>query len=185
MSTTSSMLRLRRVVGMLASLGAVGTSLVNAGDVRAATVDQASTSHWCGLVEWLAAVDHPLLAATNAVANASGSCGGLRVWDLAFLGLVAIVLVAAIRFRHLAIQRRLELARRMVERGLEPPSELWGASPGGDLRRGVVLLCTGVGALVTAHASDHWSLAPLGLIPGFIGLGYLLSYRFASRRRSR
>lgn len=109
------------------------------------------------------------------------ACGGFRAFDLAFLGVVALIVISAIRFRHASTRRRLELARRMVEKGIEPPADLLGSNTGSDLRRGLVLVCTGVGLLAASLLGGGESLSPAGLIPGFIGIGYLISHRFAVR----
>jgi hypothetical protein len=111
----------------------------------------------------------------------SSPCGGFRAFDLAFLAVVALIVISAIRFRHATTRRRLELARRMVEKGLEPPPELVGAHNGSDLRRGLVLVFTGVGLLLASLLGGTGQLSPAGLIPGFIGIGYLVSHRFAIR----
>jgi hypothetical protein len=107
------------------------------------------------------------------------SCSGFRAFDLAFLAVVALIVISAIRFRHATTRRRLDLASRMVEKGLEPPPELTGANNGSDLRRGLVLVCTGIGLLLASSLGASESLSPAGLIPGFIGVGYLVSHRFA------
>jgi len=119
------------------------------------------------------------------------ACSGFRAFDLAFLGAVALIVISAIRFRHATAGRRLELARRMVDKGIEPPAELIGANNGSDLRRGLVLVFTGVGLLLaslvascTGSGASETS-SPVGLIPGFIGLGYLVSHRFAVRSNNR
>jgi hypothetical protein len=119
------------------------------------------------------------------------ACTGFRAFDLAFLAVVALVVISAIRFRHATAGRRLELARRMVEKGIEPPAELIGANHGSDLRRGLVLVFTGVGLLLASLVASRTgsgaseTLSPAGLIPGFIGLGYLVSHRFAVRSNHR
>ncbi len=105
---------------------------------------------------------------------------GFRAFDLAFLGVVALIVISAIRFRHATQRRRLELARRMVEKGIEPPPELLGTTTGSDLRRGLVLVFTGVGLLAASILGGGDGLSPAGLIPGFIGIGYLVSHRFAA-----
>jgi hypothetical protein len=107
------------------------------------------------------------------------NCAGFQAFDLAFLAVVALIVISAIRFRHATTRRRLELARRMVEKGLEPPPELVGANNGGDLRRGLVLVSTGVGLLLASMLGNNDGISPAGLIPGFIGIGYLISHRFA------
>lgn len=112
-------------------------------------------------------------------------CAGFRACDLTFLAIVAVVVVAIVRLRHQTQRRRLDLARRMVEQGMEPPTDLVGASTGNDLRRGLVLVFTGLGLLGASFLGGKGDLSPAGLIPGFIGLGYLASHRFAGRRRPR
>ncbi|MCA9696649.1 MAG: hypothetical protein KC431_03910 [Myxococcales bacterium] len=107
------------------------------------------------------------------------ACSGFGSFDIAFLAVVSLIIISAIRFRHATTRRRLDLARRMVEKGLEPPPELVGAQVGNDLRRGLVLVSTGVGLLLASMLGGDRSLSPAGLIPGFIGLGYLVSHRFA------
>ncbi len=108
---------------------------------------------------------------------------GFRAFDLAFLAVVALIVISAIRFRHATTRKRLDLARRMVEKGIEPPPELLGSNTGSDLRRGVVLVFTGVGLLFASLLGGNEGLSPAGLIPGFIGIGYLVSHRFAASAR--
>jgi hypothetical protein len=109
-------------------------------------------------------------------------CAGFRACDLLFVALIGLVVVAFLRFRHATQRKRLDLARRMVEQGMEPPAELLGRA-GNDLRRGLVLAFTGVGLLAASFLGGNGDLSPAGLIPGFIGLGYLASHRFAGRKR--
>ena len=108
------------------------------------------------------------------------ACSGFGSFDIAFLAVVSLIIISAIRFRHATTRRRLDLARRMVEKGLEPPAELLGGGAS-DLRRGLVLVCTGVGLLLASVLGGGEGISPAGLIPGFIGVGYLISHRFAIR----
>jgi hypothetical protein len=100
------------------------------------------------------------------------------------LGVVALVLVAALRFRYAASAQRIDLARRMVERGMMPPEDIFSSSSRNDLRRGLVLLGAGAGLLAYGFASNPDTPSVAGLIPSFIGIGYLLSHRFARGTRS-
>ena len=80
----------------------------------------------------------------------------------------------------------LELARKYIEKGMNPPPALFPSAAGNDLRRGIVLVFTGLGLLCASLVASGWShgvqgLGPAGLIPGFIGLGYLVSYACAVR----
>lgn len=108
-------------------------------------------------------------------------CQGLALHDVAILAVLALVVIASIRFRHVTQQRKLELARTMIEQGLEPPADLMGNLTGNDLRRGLVLLFASLGIIVAAAFSHNSGMGAAGLVPGFIGLGYVVSHRFARR----
>ena len=121
-------------------------------------------------------------AAAPAHCNSAGSL----VLDIAFLALLVIAVIAVVRVRHTSEQSRLELARRYIEKGMNPPPTLFPSAAGNDLRRGIVLVFTGLGLLCASLVAGGWShgvqgLGPAGLIPGFIGLGYLVSYACAVR----
>ncbi len=117
-----------------------------------------------------------------------GACnsGGSLVLDIAFLSLLVIGVIAVVRIRQRTEQNRLELARKYIEKGMNPPPALFPSAAGNDLRRGIVLVFTGLGLLCASLVASGWShgvqgLGPAGLIPGFIGLGYLVSYACAVR----
>jgi hypothetical protein len=119
---------------------------------------------------------------------APGACGdgGSLLLDIAFLSLLVIAVIAVVRIRQRTEQNRLELARQYIEKGMEPPQSLFPSAAGNDLRRGIVLVFTGLGLLCASLVASGWShgvqgLGPAGLIPGFIGLGYLVSYACAMR----
>jgi len=118
----------------------------------------------------------------------SGACagGGSLLLDISFLSLLVIAVIAVVRLRQRTEQNRLELARQYIEKGMEPPPSLFPSAAGNDLRRGIVLVFTGLGLLCASLVASGWShgvqgLGPAGLIPGFIGLGYLVSYACALR----
>lgn len=118
----------------------------------------------------------------------NGNCpgSGSLVLDIAFLALLVIGVIAVVRIRQRSEQNRLDLARQYIERGMEPPPTLFPSAAGNDLRRGIVLMFSGVGLLVASLVASGWSagvqgLGSAGLIPGFIGLGYLVSYACAMR----
>lgn len=103
------------------------------------------------------------------------------VVDVAFLALLVIAVIAVVRIRQRGEDNRLDLARRFIEQGMEPPAELFPSSAQGDLRRGIVLVFSGLGLLGASLGMP--GLGPTGLIPGFVGLGYLVSYACASRKK--
>lgn len=120
--------------------------------------------------------------------NVPGNCpgSGSLVLDVAFLSLLVVGVIAVVRIRQRSEQNRLDLARQYIERGMEPPATLFPSAAGNDLRRGIVLMFSGVGLLVASLLASGWSagvqgLGSAGLIPGFIGLGYLVSYACAMR----
>ncbi len=111
---------------------------------------------------------------------------GSLVLDVAFLALLVIAVIGVVRIRQRTEQNRLELARQYIEKGMNPPPSLFPSAAGNDLRRGIVLVFTGLGLLCASLVASGWShgvqgLGPAGLIPGFIGLGYLVSYACAVR----
>lgn len=115
-----------------------------------------------------------------------GGGGGSLVLDIVFLALLVIAVIAVVRVRQRTELTRLELARRYIEQGIEPPPELFPSAARNDLRRGIVLVFTGLGLVGASLATSGWAqglqgLGPAGLIPGFIGLGYLVSYACAAR----
>jgi len=103
------------------------------------------------------------------------------------LGLwVVIVLVVAfsLHFRYRKTREVHTTLRAMVEKGAEIPPDLL-APPvrkDSDLRKGIIFLASGLGWLLFAlfffphvdGGAEVKSLWSLGLIPGMIGLGYLL-----------
>lgn len=113
-------------------------------------------------------------------ATGAAECTDLRGVGFAFLGLAAVVVIAVGRMRLATEQRRLELARTLIEKGFEPPDGLLAAPARRDLRKGVVLVFAGLGLVVAGMMLGDRGMAAGGLIPAFIGLGYLVSYRLAT-----
>ena len=113
----------------------------------------------------------------------SGSCGGSWTFDLFALGLFFTTVVVIMRMRLRAEVNRLDLARRYIDQGIEPPVSLFPSAARSDLRRGIILIFAGLGLLVTGLGGGN--LGPVGMIPGFIGLGYLASYALSQRLSSR
>src|SRR5438093_4040056 len=103
-----------------------------------------------------------------------------------------VAIVAVIMFSSWARTRSLHrTVRMMVEKGQPVPPELLSSPaaapvtvrPWYDLRRGIVLVSIGVGVIMFFGISAGWDngVWALGLIPGLIGLGYLLAWRLAYR----
>ena len=107
-------------------------------------------------------------------------CHDLRGVGFAFLGLAAVVVIAVGRMRLATEQRRLDVARRLIERGMELPQGLLTAPARRDLRKGIVLVFAGLGLVIAGMMLGDRGMAAGGLIPAFIGIGYLISHRLAT-----
>lgn len=119
---------------------------------------------------------------TSGLTDAADVCTTSLVVDVAFLALLVITVIAVVRIRQRGEEGRFELARRYLEKGMDPPPDLFPSSAQGDLRRGIVLVFAGLGLLGASLGMP--GLGPTGLIPGFIGLGYLASFACASRKKT-
>lgn len=113
------------------------------------------------------------------------TCTTTRGFGFAFLALSALVVIALGRMRLMTEQKRLDLARRLVEQGIEPPNGLLTAPAKNDMRRGIVLVAAGLGLLFAGLVLGDRGLAAGGLVPAFIGAGYLVSFRLAMRGATR
>jgi hypothetical protein len=101
---------------------------------------------------------------------------------LSLLGGVAVTLYFRARREH----ERHETLRKMVEKGQEIPSALLipPQLPASDLRRGLVLLGSGIGVTVMLMGTDDHDLRSLwgaGLIPTLMGVAYLITWWIARR----
>jgi hypothetical protein len=105
-----------------------------------------------------------------------------------------VAIVAVIMFSNWAKNRSLhKTVRMLVEKGQPIPPALLqtsaavsaatGLRPWYDLRRGIVLMAVGVGIIMFFGISAGWDegVWALGLIPGLIGVGYILAWRLAYR----
>ncbi len=111
-----------------------------------------------------------------------GPCPGGRASGIVFTVVAGVVVLGVAGMRLLLEQRRLEVARTLLEQGREPPAALLAGTAGADLRRGVVLVFAGLGLLLAGLLKGSHGVASAGLVPVFIGLGYLVSHRLAVRR---
>ena len=103
-----------------------------------------------------------------------------------FLGIGAPVALVGLILWYKTRKTRMihETALRLVENGQPVPPELFmdADEPFSDLRRGVVLVALGLGLARFMYQLDApWSL---GLIPLFMGAGYLVVWRLDSGKTS-
>ena len=102
------------------------------------------------------------------------------------LGLGAPIVLIGLILWYKSRKTRLihETALRLAEKGQAVPPELFmGAEvPFSDLRRGVVLVALGLGlGLFMFQMDKPWSV---GLIPLFMGLGYLVVWKLEDKGRA-
>jgi hypothetical protein len=114
---------------------------------------------------------------------------------IAVVGLLVIIFVFCFLFLkvlRMVLQHRanrdtaqIQVLMKLADQGVPIPTELIALYAGEkvqtDVRRGLVLVCFGLGlslCLLSFGVASTWGL---GLLPIFTGLGYLLSAKFAHR----
>ncbi len=111
------------------------------------------------------------------------------VVPLAFFGTVVFIVAFALVYRFRKEAARLELARVLAEASKPIPEGLLAAAPraapASDLKRGFVLVATGLGLSVAALFVGQREAMGVGFIPGFIGLAYLAVWRIQRGRPER
>ena len=98
------------------------------------------------------------------------------------------ILLVVLRHRRAIAALKQKTVLELLERGAAVPPEMLAdasmTTRDGDLRRGLVLSLTGVGAILfalTLPRHDEWGL---GLLPLFAGLGYLATWLLERRNGS-
>jgi hypothetical protein len=98
------------------------------------------------------------------------------------------ILVVVLRHRQAIAALKQKTLLELLERGAAVPPELLAdasmSARGGDLRRGLVLSLTGIGAIVFAWTLPRHNEWGLGLLPLFAGLGYLITWLLEKRNGS-
>lgn len=100
---------------------------------------------------------------------------------------LAILLVVLRHRRAIAVLKQ-KTVLELLERGAAVPPELLSDTSmitrDGDLRRGLVLSFTGVGAIMFALTLPRHDAWGIGLLPLFAGLGYLVTWLLEKRNGS-
>ncbi len=102
-----------------------------------------------------------------------------------FFACLVMVIGGTLYYRFRRDAQRHETIRLMVEKGAEIPPQLLVTRKrqGSDLKRGILLLAAGAGLstflAIVSKQDPAWSL---GLVPAFIGAGYLLTWKLQSQR---
>ena len=108
--------------------------------------------------------------------------------NLVVLAIVTVSVMAPVMIvfvtlwhRRQVTEMRLKAMLDLVERGKDVPFEMLAARPTRpgviDLRIGMVLVSTGIGALLFAFTLDEHPAWGLGLLPLFAGIGFLLTWK--------
>jgi hypothetical protein len=109
----------------------------------------------------------------------------LIAMPLLCLSPVVIVLIVLHHRRSMAALKQKAILE-LVERGSPVPPAFLSSAPTttlhDELRRGLVLSFTGIGAIAFAFTLPKHEEWGLGLLPLFAGLGYLITWRLSRRR---
>jgi len=125
-----------------------------------------------------------------ALASVYGPASGLvpNLVPLVFFLAILLGLVATLIARYRKHAQLQDTLRLMIEKGADIPPELIAppAAPYGDLRRGLILVGAGLAllilvGLVFGFETGSWAV---GLIPAFIGAGYLIVWRISRKAES-
>jgi hypothetical protein len=110
------------------------------------------------------------------------------VVPLAFFITILLVVISTLVLRYRRHAQIQETLRLMIEKGAEIPPELLTppVSQYSDLRRGLILMGAGLSlsimiGLVEGFGEGSWAV---GLVPAFIGAGYLIVWRYSQRAES-
>jgi len=121
----------------------------------------------------------------DAATGGGGVTWAMQAVPIAFFATVLLVVVATLLFRQRRDAQVQDTLRLMVEKGAEIPPELLARpqSRHGDLRRGLVLVAAGASlaimiGLINGFEDGSWAV---GLVPTFIGVGYLIVWRYSQR----
>lgn len=123
----------------------------------------------------LGSMDFGALASFHPGEHAT-ECSSNGIVGVAFLVLATLLFLSFGRMRHQLERRKLDLARNCIEQGLEVPDGLLGQSARSDLRRGSTLTLLGMGIAAYGALFRDTSVAALGVVPAFVGVGYLVAF---------
>jgi hypothetical protein len=91
-----------------------------------------------------------------------------------------VIVIIVLRHRRDMATQRYKTILDLVEKGAPLPTELLLESPGKrghrDLRSGLVLSFAGIGAIAFAFTLPEHQEWGVGLLPLFVGLGYLVTW---------
>jgi hypothetical protein len=128
-------------------------------------------------------------AVVRTVFDSVPSGAMLTAVPLAFFLTILLGVVSTLLFRYRKHGQLQETLRLMIEKGADIPPGLITPplSPYGDLRRGLTLVGAGLSlmiflGLVVGFDTGVWAV---GLIPAFIGAGYLIVWGLSRRAESR
>ena len=103
------------------------------------------------------------------------------VATVASMGVPVLIVGMILWYKSRKTRLMHETAVRLAEKGQPVPPELFlgREQPYSDLRRGVVLVAVGIALCIALNQlGEAWTI---GLIPLFMGLGYVLVWKLESR----
>jgi hypothetical protein len=132
----------------------------------------------CRSLGSVAAVVIALTLSSPGAAFAASEAVELSALISFFLAAVAIAALVMVGHHRKTVQRHQTL-RAMLDKGIAIPPRLLEEAPRApnprrDLRWGILLLSAGVGIALFIWLEDGIQDAAVGLVPMFIGIGYLI-----------
>jgi hypothetical protein len=99
-----------------------------------------------------------------------------------------VIVVIVLRHRRAMAVDKQRTILELAGKGVPIPTELLQDSPQkpgvGDLRRGLILSGAGIGAIIFAFTLPEHAEWGIGLLPLFVGLGYLATWLCTRSERS-
>jgi hypothetical protein len=123
-------------------------------------------------------------------ADSMGQESEVAAWavPLFMFGFTFLIIGAIFLFRFRKDREKHTTLRLMVEKGVEIPSRLLDPPAKlSDVRKGILLLSVGMGfslmmLLICIWEPEAIKGAPVGVVPGLIGLGYLLLHKLDKKK---
>jgi predicted PurR-regulated permease PerM len=113
----------------------------------------------------------------------------MTIWTILTFAFVLLLITIPFYFNLKKTKGRQQIINDLIEKGREIPKELISASVKSgrsDFHKGVILIALGLSISIVLFvlkvANNYWTI---GLIPTFIGIGYLISFKFDNSRKSK
>jgi hypothetical protein len=105
--------------------------------------------------------------------------GGFAIFMICMLPFLfaAVIIISNVRTKNAESKRRYELYTKSLEMGQTVPEHFFdepSKSASSNLKKGILWLVIGVGLLISFVAMGQRDALIVGIVPAFVGIGYLL-----------